>query len=61
MTGLKEKEVGFITELLTIEKLLAKKSQFYECEAKDETVKEKMSELSGKHETRAQTLLKNLE
>lgn len=61
MTGLKEKEVGFITELLTIEKLLAQKSQFYECEVKDEAVKQKMSELGEKHEARAQTLLKNLE
>lgn len=61
MNGLKEKEVGFITELLTIENLLGKKAKFYSCEAKDDAVKEKMSELSGKHEARAQTLLKNLE
>lgn len=61
MNGLKEKEVGFITELLTIENLLGKKAKFYSCEAKDEEVKKQMDELCLKHEARAQTLLKNLE
>lgn len=61
MAGLKEKEVGFITELLTIENLLGKKAEFYGSEAKDEEVKKQMDELYLKHEAKAQALLKNLE
>ncbi|HBF44730.1 MAG TPA: hypothetical protein DDY82_01240 [Clostridiales bacterium] len=61
MTGLKEKEVGFISELVTIEDLFCKKSQSYMSMVKDEKIKEQMGLISSMHKQRISELLKNLD
>ena len=60
MTQLSEKELSFLQELLSDEDLLVKKFQMLAEHATDEKVKNKMLEISDKHQSHLNELYAKL-